>query len=190
MHGEACGVEKDAIADEISDLCKVVAEYDPENVCNMDETGLFFKCPPNRTYVNRKDIKEARGTKLMKAKDCVTIYVTTNATGNDLVPLSLIGKSKNPRCFRNRTLKLRYYNQSKAWSDMKTFNKWWEHFCNYIHTKTNAKVLLIMDNCGLHGKELIDPLSQITVNFLLPNCTSVYQPMDCDVIAMPKKNYR
>ena len=190
LHGEAGGVDKDAIAGEISDLRKLVAEYDPENVYNMDETGLFFKCLPNRSYVDEENIKEARGTKLMKAKDRVTVYVTTNATGNDLVPLSMIGKSKKPRCFRNRTLKVRYYNQNKAWSDTKTFSKWWEHFCNYIRTKTNAKVLLIMDNCGPHGKELIDPLGQITVVFLPPNCTSVYQPMDCGVIAMLKKNYR
>lgn len=68
LHGEAGGVDKDAIADEISDLRKVVAEYDPENVYNMDETGLFFKCLPNRSYVKRKDVKEARGTKLMKPR--------------------------------------------------------------------------------------------------------------------------
>jgi len=54
LYGEAGGVDKDAIADKISDLCKVVAEYDPENVYNMDETGLFFKCLPNNSYINTK----------------------------------------------------------------------------------------------------------------------------------------
>ena len=152
--------------------------------------GYSSDAPPNRSYVKRKDAIEARGAKLIKAKDRVTIYVATNATGNDLVPLSLIGKLKQPRCFRGRTLKLRYYSQARAWSDTKVFNRWWEDFRNYIRTKTNAKVLLIMDNCGPHGKELIDPLHQITVKFLPPNCTSVYQPMDCGVIAMLKKKYR
>ena len=68
--------------------------------------------------------------------------------------------------------------------------KWWEHFCNYIHTKTFETVLLILDNCGPHGKELVDRLGCIKVRFLPPNCTSVFQLMDCGVIAMLKKNYR
>ncbi len=47
-----------------------------------------------------------------------------------------------------------------------------------------------MDNCGPHGTDLVDPHDQVKVVFLPPNCTSVFQPMDCGVIAMVKKNYR
>lgn len=56
--------------------------------------------------------------------------------------------------------------------------------------KTADKVLLIMDNCGPHGSEIMDPYNQVTVVFLPPNVTSMYQPMDSRVIAMVKKNYR
>lgn len=42
----------------------------------------------------------ARGTKLMKANDHVTLYVTTNATGTDTVPLTMIDKRQKPRCFK------------------------------------------------------------------------------------------
>ena len=190
LHGEAGGVDVAAVEPQMAAIRAKIKQFDPNYVYNMDETGLFFKLLPNRSYVKQEDVKTVRGTKLMKAKDRVTLYVTTNATGTDKVPLSLIGKSKNPRCFRNKTLKLKYYNQAKAWSDSKVFKKWWEAFRLYIRSRTNRKCLLIMDNCGPHGTELVDPGGQIEVIFLPPNVTSVYQPMDAGVIAMLKKNYR
>ena len=190
LHGEAGGVDVAEVEPQMAAIRAKIKQFDPNYVYNMDETGLFFKVLPNLSYVKQEDVKTVRGTKLMKAKDRVTLYVTTNATGTDKVPLSLIGKSKNPRCFRNKTLKLKYYNQAKAWSDSKVFKKWWEAFCLYIRSRTNRKCLLVMDNCGPHGTELVDPDGQIEVIFLPPNVTSVYQPMDAGVIAMLKKNYR
>ena len=52
----------------------------------MDETGLFFKLLPNRAYVKNEETKVAHGTKLMKAKDRVTVYVCTNGDGRDRRP--------------------------------------------------------------------------------------------------------
>ena len=34
-------------------------------------------------------------------KDCVTLMACSNATGNHELPLVLIGKSANRRCFKN-----------------------------------------------------------------------------------------
>ena len=47
-----------------------------------------------------------------------------------------------------------------------------------------------MENCGPHGADLHDPQGQVKAIFLHPNCTSVFQPMDCGVIAKVKKSYR
>lgn len=190
LHGEAGSVEVELVADDITKLREEVKKYDLNNVYNMDETGLFFKVLPNRSYIKEKDCKQARGIKMMKAKDRVTLYVATNATGTDKVPLCLIGKSKRPRCFDMGPPRLKYFNQAKAWSDSKVFQKWWEFFLNHIRSQTADKVLLIMDNCGPHGAELKDPHNQVNVVFLPPNVTSMYQPMDSGVIAMVKKNYR
>ena len=101
LHGEAADVDAEAIADEMNRLRNKIREFHPDNVYNMDETGLMFKCLPNRSYVKKSQVKTARGTKMMKVKDRVTIYVTTNATGTDFVPLSIIGKSENPHCFKD-----------------------------------------------------------------------------------------
>ena len=86
--------------------------------------------------------------------------------------------------------KIKYFNQKKAWSDTATFMKWWDFFRDYISKRTTKQVILLMDNCGPHGAELSDPTGQIIVLFLPPGVTSVFQPMDCGVIAMLKKNYR
>lgn len=190
LHGEAGSVDVELVTDDIAKLRDEIKKYDINNVYNMDETGLFYKLLPNRSYVKAKDCKTARGLKLMKAKDRVTLFVCTNANGTDKVPLCLIGKSKSPRCFNNGPPRLKYFNEAKAWSDSKVFKKWWEFFLNHIRSKTADKVLLIMDNCGPHGAELKDPQNQVIVVFLPPNVTSMYQPMDSGVIAMVKKNYR
>jgi len=81
LHGEAADVDKVAVADGIACLQNTIAEYSPENVYNMDETGLNFRLLPRQTYV-QKSVFFLRGTKSMKAKDRLTLYICTNATGS------------------------------------------------------------------------------------------------------------
>lgn len=47
-----------------------------------------------------------------------------------------------------------------------------------------------MDNCGPHGANVSDPMGQVKLINLPPNCTSVHQPMDAGIIAALKKRYR
>lgn len=49
---------------------------------------------------------------------------------------------------------------------------------------------LLMDNCGYHGKDLVDNNIRVTIFTLPPNCTSLHQPMDMGVIAAWKADYR
>ena len=125
----------------------------------------------------------------MKAKDRVTVYVCTSGDGTDLVPLSIIGSAKKPRCFKNGRKKLKYYNQKKAWSGTKSYKKWFLSFCNHVAARTTLKVLLLANNCSPHGTDVTGPTGQVKLMFLPPDCTAVFQPMDCGVIAMLKKLY-
>ena len=66
--------------------------------------------------------KRLDGTK--KAKYRVTINTCANASGTIKLPLLLIGKAKNPRCFRNpnkEALPIVYRNQTNAWIDRDIF---------------------------------------------------------------------
>ncbi|CAM9821907.1 unnamed protein product [Phaeothamnion confervicola] len=126
----------------------------------------------------------------MKAKDRITIYVCTNASGKQKVPLAVIGAAKNPRCFRGKQLPVTYFQQNRAWSDQRVMALWFSKvFLRHVRQLTGQPVALIMDNCSGHG-ELIDPRNQVKVICLPPNCTARRQPMDQGIIAALKVRYR
>jgi len=52
-----------------------LATYDPEHIYNMDETGLQYRCLPNRSYIAAGTRRRARGSKEMNAKDRVTLVL-------------------------------------------------------------------------------------------------------------------
>ena len=115
LHGEAGSVDADATAEGLRKVREACQEYELANIFNVDETGIFYKLPPNRTYLSQgENRKTARGTKGMKAKDRVSAYMCTNATGTAKVPMSIIGKSKNPRCFRVTPCPIKYWSQANA----------------------------------------------------------------------------
>ena len=72
---------------------------------------------PTCSYVRKCEFKTVKGTKLMMIEERVTLHVTTNTTRTDKVPLSIIDKSKNPQCIKNKTKHLSYYYDANAWSD-------------------------------------------------------------------------
>ncbi|XP_029654513.1 tigger transposable element-derived protein 4-like [Octopus sinensis] len=86
----------------LKDLLK---DYTPENIYNCDETGLIFRGLPDRTLSFKNEIPI--GSK--KMKDRLTVMVSCNMTGSDKHPLMVIGKRKNPRCFKGiKTLPVNY----------------------------------------------------------------------------------
>ncbi|CAF4531854.1 unnamed protein product, partial [Rotaria magnacalcarata] len=62
----------------------IIDQYDPHDVYNADETGLFFKALPDRSLVMAKE--KCKGGK--KSKERFTVLLCTNMTGTDkLKPL-------------------------------------------------------------------------------------------------------
>ncbi|PXF47641.1 Jerky protein-like [Gracilariopsis chorda] len=192
LHGEAGSVPLSIVATGISSLREQINDFDADCIFNMDETGLFFKLFPKRTYVlASEDRKRLRGTKDMKAKARVSVYVCTDSTGLHKVPLAIIGAAKNPRCFRKGEPAVTYFSQENAWSDSVTYRRWFlEVFMPYVRRYTSKRVTLVMDNCGPHGTDVLDINGQVTIFTLPPNCTSLFQPMDMGVIATLKAKYK
>ena len=92
-----------------------------EQLYNCDETGLQYRMLPDKTLACRHE-KGAAGMK--KQKDRVTLMACSNTTGKHKLPLVCIGKSRNPRCFKNinkDALPVRYYAQRSAWMDCSIF---------------------------------------------------------------------
>lgn len=86
--------------------------YLAKDIFNADEIGLFYSVLPNKTMCFRGE--HCHGGKLSKNR--ITILFLTNADGSEKFPLFVIGKSKNPRCFKNiKTLPAVYEANKKSW---------------------------------------------------------------------------
>lgn len=95
ISGESGAVDINACSQWINDLPALLGDYSPNDIFNADETGLFFKCLPDKTFTF-KGIS-CHGGKYSKER--VTILLCANMTGTEKLPVFLIGKSRKPRCF-------------------------------------------------------------------------------------------
>jgi hypothetical protein len=121
LHGEGAKVNKSdlGLLVALDDLYAIIAQYDPKNVYNMDETGLFFHLLPRyNLLMPDEDISTTRGKK--KSKDQVSLIVCANAMRTHKIPCTLINKPKALACIKDRQWPAPYFNQSKAWMDVET----------------------------------------------------------------------
>lgn len=81
-------------------LPSLLKEYDSKEIFNADEFGPFFKGTPDRTLTFKRDT--CHGEK--KSKERVTVIVGANMTGTEKLKLLVIGKSKQPRCFKKKNV--------------------------------------------------------------------------------------
>lgn len=125
-----------------------------------------------------------------RSKQRLTVVLTCNSDGSEKLRPWIIGKSKNPRCFKNIDLSLPcdYTHQKNAWIDTVAFRKWLIKF-NQTMVVKRRQVLLTMDNCKAHDVSNLK-LQNVRIQFLPPNTTSRVQPLDQGIIALLKRNYR
>lgn len=165
------------------------------DVYNADECALFYKMLPTKTLVTPEE-KQASGYKV--PKDRLTMMPCVNVTGTNKIPLQVISKSKNPRCFRNKTLpeNLAYTSSKNAWQTETTFKEWFEdvfktsvtNFCE--KNGWEPKDLLLIDNAPPHVRVEQLETENFKIMRLPPNCTSVVQPLDQHCMASMKVFYR
>lgn len=166
-----------------------------DQIYNCDETGLYYRMLPSKTLVAQEE-SSAPGYK--KNKDRVTVMSCSNVTGSHKLDLVVIGKSKNPRAFKqlsNRsTLPVYYTHQKSAWMNSTIFKTWFDEkfvpdVTQFLESKNlPRRAILLMDNAPSHPNNLRD--RGIRVWFLPPNVTSICQPMDQGVLECLKKKYR
>lgn len=193
LSGDVRGAEQ--FRKEFDDFIKK-EQLTADQVYNADETGLFYRMLPSKTLASKMD-DSAKGYK--KGKDRLTIMACSNASGKHKLPLLLIGKSKNPRCFKNikqNSLPVVYTNQKSSWMVSVIFKNWfYENFVPEVEKYLKKcglpiKAVLLIDNAPSHPP--IEELAKgnITVKFLPPNVTSLIQPMDQGVLEKIKKVYK
>lgn len=185
VSGESGAVDQTIVSDyRVTKLQALLKEYAPSDIFNCDETGLFFKMLPDRTLAFSGE--SCASGKLSKER--ITVMVGANATGTEKLPLLVIGKARNPRCFKAvRTLPVEYDSNSKAWITQSLFERYIRKLDRKF-ARQNRKVIFFVDNCGAHGS--VPNLEAIRLEFLPPNTTSVLQPMDQGMIRNIKAHYR
>jgi hypothetical protein len=180
LHGEAGSVDE-VVAEEGRQLIHGIAElYEKRNIFNMDETAMYYCKAPDRTI----SPNPVFGRK--KSKKRMTVAVTTNADGSEKLPLLFVGSARQPRCFNKSSpeqLGISYSSTSKGWMTRELFRAW------VLELDANMKaegrhILLLVDNVSSHHTDEV--LTNVRIQMLPPNTTSLLQPQDAGIIASLK----
>ncbi|UYV75558.1 K02A2.6-like [Cordylochernes scorpioides] len=101
--------------------------YACKDIFNADETGLFWRLLPDKTL----HFKGETCTGGNASKERITILLCCNMDGSEKMQPLVIGKAKQPRCFRALTINLKQAVDiiSVAWNDVlpATISNCWHH---------------------------------------------------------------
>ncbi|KAG7163959.1 Tigger transposable element-derived protein 1-like 48 [Homarus americanus] len=167
-------------------------QYTDDQVFNMDESGLFWKKLPSKTFVV-KNASKCRGRKLQKER--ITVLFTTNASGTCKLKLSVIHTARKLHAYKSMDmtkLNVHWLTARKVWIFSTLSLSWFDDcfvpdvkkFCEQQNVP--FKILLLLDNAPGHSPLLLDRHPNVKVVFLPPNTTSIIQPMDQELICNVK----
>jgi hypothetical protein len=188
LHGEAADADIPAAYDYAKiDIPKIVRDNSEDDIFNADETGLFWRCLPSKTYdlATKMRGETMKGSK--KLKERVTFLAMINASGTEKYGL-VIGTAKSPLSFRNKVFppSLMYDSSKNGWMTAFVWTKFFDYL-NIQLRRANRHILVLVDNFAGH---VVSDWSNITMKFLPPNTTSIIQPCDQGVINSFKSQYR
>ena len=185
MSGEAASAKDIDTSEWEATLQKILEDYNPRDIFNADETGLFYKCLPSKSLTFQG--QACSGQKAPKER--VSLLCAANMDGSEKLQLLMIGKFGQPRCFKSiRTLPVTYRHNKKAWMTSSLFTEWVQKQDRRFLMQGRS-VALVLDNCSAHP-QVISGLRAITMFFLPPNTTSRLQPCDQGIIKNFKTIYR
>jgi hypothetical protein len=185
VHGEAGSADVEAAHTWTETLPQLLEKYDAGDVYNADETGLYYRATPDGSLVFRETV--IKGSK--KALARITLLVCCNMDGSDRLKLLVVGKSKQPRCFKGvnmQKLSVTYTSNQAAWMTAAIFTDWIKEWDRKL-TSQGRSILLLVDNASCHPPV---ELTSINLQFLPPNTTALVQPLDQGIIKNLKHFYR
>lgn len=163
----------------------MLEQKNPQVIFHRVSTARRIGRPGKKPFTTIGNTKQL-GTKV--GKDRVTVGLCCNASESQKLPLIFIGKQKKPRCFEKKTPQqhgYRYYSNGKAWMTSSIFTDWLVHL-NQTMKVRNRSILLTLDNVSTHVHM---ELSNVKLQFLLPNSTASTQPLDAGIIHSFKRRY-
>ena len=193
-YGEEKSADADVAAAFPDELTAIIEEggYKPQQIFNMDETGLQWKKMPERTYITKEE-KSAPGFKAFK--DHFTLLLGANLMGDYKLKPVLVYHAENPHALKGyakNSLPVYWYSTSTGWM-MGDIFQWYvkDQLENELKEYCRSqglpfKILMILDNAPAHSQALLDLHEDINFVYLPPNTTFLLQSMDQGVIRMFK----
>lgn len=185
ISGEGGSTNSEIVHEWIHRLPEICLPYKPEDVFNIDETGLLYKQRPRKSYVLQTD--SCIGGKESKLR--LTVCLFTNMLGQKENPI-VIGNAKRPRCFGrvdvNRAYNIDWRSNKTSWMTSEIFEDILKSFNRKMKLQ-KRKVILFLDNAKCHPNIV---LSNVKLQFFNANTTTHCQPLDQGVIKSFKMNYR
>lgn len=185
LSGESADVDENVVNSWQINLANVCAGYKPEDIFNIDETGLNYKQIPKKSYVQKGDTCKG-GT---NSKIRLTVCLFVNFAGHRENPI-VIGSAKRPRSFGRidieKTHDIIWRHNKSSWMTAIIFEEVLRSFNRRMKLQ-NKNVLLFLDNASCHPKI---ELSNVKLVFLPPKTTSSLQPLDQGIIQCFKLEYR
>ena len=169
-------------------LVPTLSRYSLNDIYNGDETALFYKSLPHRTYCFDGD-KPAGSA---KCKDRLTLLIITNMDSSDHRKLSVIDKSKTPHCLQKKykmqvkDMSVDWYASKNAWMTGEIHHQIMSKLNNEMRL-SNRHILYVWDNASSHQ---VREYSHIKFLMLPPNATSIMQPLDQGIILSAKRRYK
>ena len=185
LYGAAGSVNTDVVSGWMERLPSILGNYEPKDIFNWDETGLFYTQSHNASFITSAENENRNLRGRNQRKQRITVLVMASMAGEKL-PLVVIGKYRSPRVFKNARLPVEYYSQKNSWMDASIFEKILVNFDKAMGIQ-NRKVLLFIDNCSAHPQI---SLQNVTIQFFPPNVTSKCQPLDMGIIQCMKHYYK
>ncbi|CAH2225149.1 tigger transposable element-derived 1-like [Pelobates cultripes] len=162
-HGEAASSDVAAAEEFATEFLEAIVSegYLPQQVFNCNETGLFWKRMPKRTFITEEETS-LPGHK--PRKDRLTLLFCANASGDLKIKPLLVYHSENPRAFKKHKvnkeqLSILWQSNPKAWVTRLLFVKWVNAVCGpsvkkyLVDNNLPLKAMLLMDNAPAPGLE-------------------------------------
>ncbi|EIE92658.1 hypothetical protein RO3G_17369 [Rhizopus delemar RA 99-880] len=160
MYGESASVDisSENIQNELRKIEELLEPYDPVDIMNFDETGLYYQQPPRRTICS-----ESLGG-LKKSKTRLTVGLLCNSDGSYKGHPVVIGQHKSPKCFKTRANLLsmtaigkkhevEYHYSTNAWMTNEIFTAYVKKL-DVAFGRQNGKIALLLDNASVHKTKI------------------------------------
>uniref|UniRef100_A0A8D1GBG6 HTH CENPB-type domain-containing protein n=1 Tax=Sus scrofa TaxID=9823 RepID=A0A8D1GBG6_PIG len=170
-------------------------EYTPQQVFNVDETGLYWKRMPEGT---RLSLEEKTERWVVPSRDRLMLLLGGNAAGDFKLKPLLVYRSENPRALKGYSkpnLPVIWRSNKKAWATRSIFHEWFTcFFCPAVekHCAQNnlaSKALLILDSAPCHPVNLSDLSDKVRVEYLCDSTANLMQPVGQGIASTFKAHY-